>query len=339
MVGAAMGVQSRSVVRLHFIIKNSCKYGTECIIAPFTGDNPATVVALSAPGDAILSLGTSTTLLLSIPPPLSTATLSTPPKCTTTSHLLAHPTAPGGYIAMLCYKNGALAREHVRARYANNPEDNAGADAGTKWTRFNELVRGTPLGNNGYLGFYFPQPEIIPPNITGEFFFKPDAGTTRMTAVPESAFPPVSHPRAILESQFLSIKLRVADIMPPDAPVLQRLVLAGGSSSNPVIQQVVADVFGTGAYVADRQSGTQEAAALGGALLARYAWWGNNRGERGTFEDMMEEVRRDGGGNGQMKLGAMPDVEAARVYEDLVGVYGTCERQALAIYQGRAHDL
>src|ERR1700693_6035518 len=39
----------------------------DCIISPFTGDNSATVVALSAPGDALLSLGTSTTLLLSIP--------------------------------------------------------------------------------------------------------------------------------------------------------------------------------------------------------------------------------------------------------------------------------
>ena len=234
---------------------------------------------------------------------------------------------------MLCYKNGALARERVRARYANDTNDN-GTDAGTKWTRFNEIVRGTPAGNNGYLGFYFPQPEIIPPNITGEFFFKPDAGATSMAAVPEVAFPPFFHPRAILESQLLSIKLRVADIMPPGAPSLRRLVLAGGASSNAVIQQVVADVFRTSAYIVDRNTGTQEAAAFGGALLARYAWWRNTKGERGTFEDMMAET----GETSQMKLGAEPDAEAARVYEDLVGIYGTCERRAIAIYQGSSHD-
>jgi len=332
-------VTHRSV--LFYVIHISCKYGTECIIAPFTGDNPATVVTLSAPGDAILSLGTSTTLLLSIPPPLSTVAPTTPPKRTTTSHLLAHPAATDGYIAMLCYKNGALARERVRARYANDTDSNAGTDAGTKWEHFNELVRATPAGNNGYLGFYFPQPEIIPPNITGEFFFKLDAGAGSMAAVPELSFPSFSHPRAILESQLLSIKLRVADIMPPGAPPVQRLVLAGGASSNTVIQQVVADVFGTSAYIADRKTGTQEAAAFGGALLARYAWWGNSRGERGTLEGMMEEIYRDGnytGENGRMKLGAEPDVEAARVYEDLVRVYGTCERQAIVIYQGGSHD-
>lgn len=60
-------------------------FNPDCIIAPFTGDNSATVVALSAPGDALLSLGTSTTLLLSIPP------ADSPPVRFTTSHLLSHP--------------------------------------------------------------------------------------------------------------------------------------------------------------------------------------------------------------------------------------------------------
>ncbi|KIM56391.1 hypothetical protein SCLCIDRAFT_29625 [Scleroderma citrinum Foug A] len=248
------------------------EFSPECIIAPFTGDNPTTVVALSAHGDAILSLCTSTTLHLSIPPPLSTVVPSTPPKCTMTSHLLAHPVAPGGYIAMLCYKNGALARE---------------------------------------------RPEIIPPNITGEFFFKPDAGVTSMAAVPEVVFPPFSHPREILESQLLSIKLRVVDIVLPSAPPLHRLVLAGRASSNTVIQQVVADVFGSSTYIAERKAGTHEAAAFGGALLTWYAWWGNIRVERGTFEDMMEEVhcdRHNTDENGQIRSLAEPDVEAARVY-------------------------
>ncbi|KAL4065880.1 hypothetical protein J3A83DRAFT_4098910 [Scleroderma citrinum] len=310
-------------------------FNPDCVIAPFAGDNPATVVPLSSPGDAVLSLGTSTTLLFSIPPAISTATPPIPPKRTTTSHLLAHPTVPGGYIAMLCYKNGALARERVRDRYASNVDDNTNTDASTKWARFNELVRDTPSGNDGYLGFYFPQLEIIPPDILGQYFFKADSSATNMTAIPEPAFPSSSHPRAILESQLLSIKLRVVDILPSSAPPPQRLVLVGGSSSNPVIQQVVADVFGTSAYVAP-ETGTKEAAALGGALLARYAWWGDSRGGRGTFEGMMREVRQDGhyaNEDGQMMLGAVPDADAVRVYEDLVNVYASCEKQAIADFQ------
>jgi xylulokinase len=170
----------------------------DCIIAPFTGDNPATVVALSAPGDALLSLGTSTTLLLSIPP------ADTPPKRFTTSHLLSHPTTIEAHIAMLCYKNGALAREQIRDR-------NAICD----WEKYNQLVQSTPVGNNGYMGFYFPLPEIIPPNVVGEFLFSTKDG--RPTCV--ESIPSEAHPRAILESQFLSIKSRIAAILPTNSPL------------------------------------------------------------------------------------------------------------------------
>jgi xylulokinase len=199
------------------------KDGLDCIIAPFTGDNPATVTALSAPRDALLSLGTSTTFLLSIP------LGDTPPKRFTTSHLLSHPTALDGKIAMLCYKNGALAREQVRDRYAEG-----------NWTRFNDLVEQTPPGNNGYIGLYFPLPEIILPNVKGNFFFhtvlSSDTASLRLVDdIPENA-----HPRAILESQFLSIRSRIAAILPENAPPLQRLVATGGSSANQTIRQLAA---------------------------------------------------------------------------------------------------
>ncbi|KAG6331616.1 hypothetical protein ID866_7470 [Astraeus odoratus] len=304
-------------------------FNPECIIAPFTGDNPATVAALSAPGDAILSLGTSTTFLLSIPPPPSNAA----PKRTTTSHLLAHPTSPSGHIAMLCYKSGALAREHVRDRYANIADGTTGANSSAKWSRFEELMRASPPGNDGYLGFYFPQREIVPPNVIGEYFFKVRAphssgggAESDIAAIPESAFPAPRHPRAIVESQFLSIKSRVADILPPDAAPLRRLLLAGGSSANAAIQQVAADVFGMHTYVADAETGTKEAAALGGAMLARYAWWRDIEGRQGSFEEMMAEVARCAHHVGDMKLVAVPDGKAARVYDTLVDAYERCEK-------------
>ena len=116
---------------------------SDCLVAPFTGDNPATMVALSTPGDAVLSLGTSTTFLLAI------LRSNMQPARFTTSHLLAHPTTAGAHIAMLCYKNGSLAREKVRNEYADGD-----------WTRVNELVAAIPPGNKGYWGLYFPLPEI-----------------------------------------------------------------------------------------------------------------------------------------------------------------------------------
>ena len=48
----------------------------------------------------------------------------------------------------------------------------------------------------------------------------------------------------------------------------------------------------------------------------------NTKGESGTFEGMMAGVHRDGhypGENGQIKLGAAPDVESVRVYEGRMG--------------------
>jgi xylulokinase len=279
-----------------------------CIVAPFTGDNPASVVSLSTPGDAILSLGTSTTLLLSIPP------ADTPPARFTTSHLLSHPTTPDAQIAMLCYKNGALARDHVRDTYANGD-----------WTKFNELVEQTPAGCDGTLGFYFPLPEIIPPNVQGEFFFSasPSAPTTtptRLDAVPASA-----HPRLILESQFLSIKSRVEAILPPSAPPLQRLILTGGGSANPAIRQLAADLFGMRVFVAE---GGQQGAAAGGAVLARFAWWRRERGG-GTYEEMLAE---DGEGVERMREVAAPGkAELGELYESLVEPYRRCEDEVVRL--------
>ncbi|KAG6910009.1 hypothetical protein DXG01_013731 [Tephrocybe rancida] len=272
----------------------------ECIVAPFTGDNPASVIALSAPGDAVLSLGTSTTFLLSIPG------ADTPPKRFTTSHLLSHPTDFDGKIAMLCYKNGALAREQVRDRYAERD-----------WARFNELVEATPAGNNGDFGLYFPLPEIIPPGVVGQHAFHVEKDSTTLT--PADDLPAGAHPRAILESQFLSIRSRIADILPENSPPLQRLVATGGSSANLTIRQIAADIFGMKVFV----SSTKEAGGMGGALLAKYAWWKAKNGGQGSFEDMT------GGEITGLQCVAEPRKEVTEVYEKLVEVYRACEAQVV----------
>lgn len=278
---------------------------TDCLVAPFTGDNPATVVALSSPGDAILSLGTSTTLLLSIPP------TSEPPKRFTTSHLLSHPTTYDAHIAMLCYKNGALAREQVRDKYAS-------AD----WSKYNELVQTTPIGNDGTLGFYFPLPEIIPPNVQGNFFFD-TTSPSGVQVIPEDSVPAQVHPRAILESQFLSIRSRINAILPPQSPPLQRLVVCGGGSNNAVILQLAADVFGMKVFISGPQG-----AAEGGAQLARYAWWREQNGGRGTFEEMRANDGEDGE---RFKLVAEPKLGNVDLYAGMIGKYRECEEEVVKL--------
>jgi xylulokinase len=273
-------------------------FSPACIVAPFTGDNPATVVALATPGDAILSLGTSTTFLLSIPP------ADTPPTRFTTSHLLTHPTTPGAQIAMLCYKNGGLAREEIRNEHA-----------GRDWTRFNELVEAAPTGNAGQMGLYFPLPEIIPPGAHGTWLFRVNAGgePTRI----DTLVPPATHPRAILESQLLSIRARVSHILPANAPHLHRLVLTGGSSANQTIRQLAADLFGLPTYVAE---GSKQGAGTGGAVLAKFAWWKSQGSwKSGTFEEMIE------GQVDRMNLVATPREDITKVYDGLVAEYEKCE--------------
>jgi len=48
------------------------------------------------------------------------------------------------------------------------------------------------------------------------------------------------HPRTILESQFLSIRSRVNQLLAEGSPDLHRLILTGGGSSNQVIRQLAA---------------------------------------------------------------------------------------------------
>lgn len=128
---------------------------------------------------------------------------------------------------MLCFKNGALAREHVRDRFASGD-----------WKIFNSLVEECPPGCNGYMGFYFPLPEIIPPGVIGEYFFATDQSSE--TPLPVKNMPESVHPRAIIESQLLSVKSRIVAILPKNSPPLKRLVITGGSSANETFRQIIA---------------------------------------------------------------------------------------------------
>ncbi|KAF9515738.1 hypothetical protein BS47DRAFT_1341664 [Hydnum rufescens UP504] len=309
-------------------------FSSECIVAPFTGDNPATIVTLSSPGDAILSLGTSTTLLISVPPPSAN---SVPPICTTTSHLLAHPTTAGGSIVMLCIKNGGLTREVIRDKYSSG-----------SWSVFNDQVLSRPPGNSGCLGFYFTLREIIPTGVVGDHCFV-DSQRVIPGDTEDSAFPPSAHARAVLESQLLSIRSRLASILPPSSEdsssrSLKRCVITGGSSVNPLIQQMVADILGLPTYVAPSGAGS---AASGGALLAKFAWWKVQRhddddddvldtldhapGTDRTIADRLQEtgstfedMRKESGGLVIVKV-AEPDRDNERVYEGMIDTFRKCE--------------
>ena len=183
---------------------------------------------------------------------------------------------------------------------------------------FNAAVTSTPPGNNSCMGLYFPLVEIIPDGVHGNFFFQLQTdSSSEYESVPD--LPAEAHPRAILESQLLSVKSRMKAVLPPDAPPVNRLILTGGTSANPVIRQLAADVFGLPAYVAE----TKEAAGHGGAILALFAWWRQQRGGEGTFEELKESLPEN------MQLVAAPNKELSGVYDTLVAPYRACEEKVV----------
>ena len=121
------------------------KYGLnpEALATVWTGDNPASVVGLglTKPGQVAISLGTSDTFF------------GTMAGCQTDEmgegHVFGSPA--GGYMTLICFKNGSLAREKVREHYKISD-----------WKKFGELVASVPPGNNGGIMLPWFEPEIVP---------------------------------------------------------------------------------------------------------------------------------------------------------------------------------
>lgn len=67
-------------------------------------------------------------------------------------------------------------------------------------------------------------------------------------------------------------------------------------------------------------SATNEAAGLGGALLAKYAWWKQSNASK-SFEDMGDVMG--------LECVAKPRPEIRKVYDSLVSVYDTLEEQVV----------
>ena len=259
-------------------------FSSDCCIAPFTGDNPATILALPLrPLDAIVSLGTSTTFLMSTPNYRPDPAV----------HFFNHPTTKGLYMFMLCYKNGSLAREQVRDASLAKPSANADA-----WSAFNQTVLASPpLGRSTAsepmkLGLYFPRPEIVPrvPAGTWRFTYEPSsmaAPSPKLTESAEAWDLPHDDARAIIESQLLSLRLRSAALVePPDAagqlpPQPRRVYLVGGGARNPAIARLAGEVLG-GAEGVYRLDVGANACALGAAYKAV---WAVERAKGETFEE------------------------------------------------------
>lgn len=209
----------------------------DCRVALFTGDNPASLVGMGAaePGVVVISLGTSDTFFAAMPAP------KTDPNGY--GHVFGNP--GGGFMSLICFRNGSLAREALR--------DSLGVD----WSAFERDALAATRGQAGAnLMLPFFGPEITPRH---DF-----AGPVRQGGGEfESGGDPGLQVRALLEGQFLNMRLH-SEWM---GVKVGRIRLTGGASKNEGIAQLVADVFQAPVERLD----VANSAALGGALIAAAA--------------------------------------------------------------------
>jgi xylulokinase len=227
---AASSTRSGPISR-YFVQKYGFSENCETVI--WSGDNPCSLIGMGAakPGKVVISLGTSDTLFAAMPEP------KTDPNGY--GHVFGNPA--GGFMSLICFKNGSLAREAIKDQF------------NLEWSAFEkEGLAQTPVGNDGILMLPFYEPEITPRIDTGGPVFST-----------EDALSPEQSVRAVLECQFLNMRSNFEwlGVNPT------RISLTGGASTNDGIAQVVANVFGV---PVDRLD-VPGSATIGAAMRAGHA--------------------------------------------------------------------
>ena len=261
------------------------KYGfsPQCRCAHFTGDNPASLVGMGAttPGNVVVSLGTSDTFFAAMPE------ARTDPQGF--GHVFGNPL--GGYMSLICFRNGSLAREALR--------DQLGLD----WSAFDqpalEKTR-DQAGKNLMLPFFGP--EITP---RGDF----QQPSLRGNEAFLSGHEPGLRVRALLEGQFLNMRLH-SQWMNVST---DRLLLTGGASRNNGIAQIAADVF----QAPVERLEISNSAALGAAIIAAIA-------DGGSATELQETFCRPSAGS---KL--MPNRDLAAAYSEALDGFSSLLAEAL----------
>jgi xylulokinase len=236
-------------------------------VLAFTGDNPSSLVGMGAtePGTAVISLGTSDTVFAAMREP------RTDPRGY--GHVFGNPA--GGFMCLIGFANGSLAREEVARR------------VGLSWPAFEAaILQQTKPGNDGnsMLPYFFPEmtPRLLEPKLELE-------GTSAFRAFQD----PPANARAIVEAQVLSMQ-RHSDWI-GERPRSVRVT--GGASKNRGILQVIADVFDARIETLS----VSNSAALGAALRAAHAGTGLSWAELyGRFVVADSSVRVESSANSQL---------------------------------------
>ena len=219
------------------------KYGfsADCAVNVWSGDNPNSLVGLGASeaGTVVISLGTSDTFMAAFDTPF------TDPNGY--GHVFCNPA--GGFMCLICFKNGSLAREKIRDEFD------------ISWQTFTKAFSLTSPGNNGNMMLPFYIPEITPKTSAPRVEFIGEDDFKERKSMEKAV-------RAIVEAQMINMKIHSEWT----GIRVKKIKLTGGASKCPGICQTVADVFQTPV----EQFTVTNSAGVGAALRAVNAHTGES---------------------------------------------------------------
>ena len=201
-------------------------------VVAWSGDNPCSLigVGLADEGEIAISLGTSDTLFGTMGEARTDPTLA--------ASVFGAPT--GGYMALLCFKNGSLARERILKEHAMD------------WESFSRALRESRPGNGGAIMLPWFEAEITPnvlePGVR-RYGLEPSDGRANVRAVVEAQMMALAN-----HSGWMGVRVKA-------------IRATGGAAANRDILQVMADVHGAEV----RRLKVGNSACLGAALRAYQA--------------------------------------------------------------------
>jgi xylulokinase len=204
--------------------------------------------------------------------------------------------ADGNYMALICFRNGSLAREAIKNRFD------------LSWEEFSNLLLDTPPGNTGQIMLPYFSPEITPLVLSPRVW--------RFGGLSESD--KAGNVRAIAEAQVMSMYLH-SEWMGTRPQTI--LVTAGGSENRGLLK-VISQVFNAEV----RAFEVKDSAALGAAIRAAHCYL-NHQGETVSWRELTDPHIKD-----KVTLRIMRDEDASRVYHGengLLEIYKTFEQHVL----------
>jgi len=262
------------------------KYGLspETLLIAWSGDNPNSLVGvgLISKGKAAISLGTSDTFFGYME--------NLHFDFTGEGHVFGTPT--GYYMSLICFKNGSLARERIKNQFK------------LTWSEFSELLLHTPPGNDGNIMLPYFFPEIVPLVLNSKpyrFGF--------------SENDPKANVRAVIEAQFLSMKLHSSWIKEKATEIHA----TGGASINTEIMQVAADVFNIPVRIFEQAN----SAAIGAAIRSAKSFY-DSIGQYTSWIEINEKLSQL-----LIKEILYPNENVTKLYEEMLFLYEKYEDYVL----------